>query len=271
MPNYYAHLTFGRRVLPELPALLRGSLAREESAFLVGCLGPDPLFFYRPLTPSRPRVAGIALHHAPFRAPAETLLTLVKEGAPFAGSYAAGFLCHFALDSTCHPLVAEAVAGGLSHSAVESELDRALMAAQGLDPLKRTPLPRFDLPPAFFVTAASLFSGVSPAAFAEALASFRRVCRLQTRTAGTWVYRAMDRLGSRFSSLGALRGSVLTPRPDQACVPAAAMLLERLEEEIRPTARAIADFVSAAGVGGELGCWYDRDFYGSPAPGLVTV
>lgn len=271
MPNYYAHLTFGRRVLQRLPALPRSVLAREESAFLVGCLGPDPLFFYRPLIPSAPRAAGIELHHASFRAPAEALLELNEAQAPFAGSYAAGFLCHFALDSACHPLVDRAMAGGVSHSAVESELDRALMSAQGLDPLTRTPLPEFELPVPFFSTAASLFPGVSPEAFSEALASFRRICRLQTRAAGTWAWKTVDRLGNRFPLLSALQGSVLTPRPDPACVPAARALLARLEEEVAPTAQAIMDFFSAVRSGGVLGPWYDRDFYGNHAPGLVTA
>lgn len=271
MPNYYTHLTFGRRVLRRLPALLRTCLVREEDAFLAGCLGPDPLFFYRPFTPSRPRAAGVAFHHAPFRAPAEALLSMTEEDVPFAGSYAAGFLCHFALDSLCHPLVEEAVAGGLSHSAVESELDRSFMIAHGLDPLTQTPLPGFDLPPAFFSTAASLFPGVSPEVFSEALSSFCRVCRLQTRAAGTRIWKAMDRLGTRFPPLSALRGSVLTPRPDPACAAAVELLMCQVEKAVHPTAQALVDFFSAAAGHGELGSWYDRDFYGRPAPRLVMA
>ncbi len=272
MPNYYAHLDFGRRVMERLPALLRSALTREEDPFLAGCLGPDPLFFYRPLLPSLPRQAGIDLHHHSFRAPAEGLLAAVEEKAPFAGSYAAGFLCHFALDSACHPLVEEQVSHGLAHSAVESELDRTLMTAQGLDPLLDTPLPSFDLPDTFFSTVtAATCPGVTAEAFREALDSFCRVCRLQTRWAGTWASTAMDRLGGRFSQLSVLRGSLLTPRPDLTCAPAAETLALILEETVLPTVRAITEFFSAAARRGTLGSWYDRDYYGQSVPTLVTV
>ena len=272
MPNYYAHLDFGRRVLERLPALLRSGLSREEDAFLAGCLGPDPLFFYRPMFPSLPRQTGIDLHHHSFRAPAEGLLTAAEEKAPFAGSYAAGYLCHFALDSACHPLVEEQVAGGLAHSAVESELDRALMLEQGIDPLHDTPLPPFDLPGDFFATAtAAVCPNVTAAQLREALASFRRVCHMQTRAAGTWACAALDQLGEKLPGLSALRGSVLTPRPDLACAPAAEALLQILEDTVSPTVRAVTEFFSAAARRGTLGDWYDRDFYGRRVPALVLA
>lgn len=271
MPNYYAHLVFGRQVLSRLPALLRSGLSREEDAFLAGCLGPDPLFFYRPLRPNLPRQAGIDLHHHSFRAPAEGLLAAVEADAPFAGSYAAGFLCHFALDSACHPLVTEQALHGLAHSAVESELDRILMLSQGVDPLRSTPLPPFSLPDDFFATVtAAVCPAVTPEQFRQALSSFRRVCRLQTRGAGTWVQRAADGL-SQLPQLSALRGSILTLRPDPACAPAAALLRRTLEETVAPTVRAVTQFFSAAKAHGTLDGWYDRDFYGLrvPAPAMV--
>lgn len=271
MPNYYAHLVFGRRVLSHLPALLRSGLGREEDAFLAGCLGPDPLFFSHSPRPNLSRQAGIHLHNHSFRAPAEGLLAAVEAGAPFAGSYAAGFLCHFALDSACHPFIAEQAAHGLAHSAMESELDRTLMLAAGADPLHRTPLPPFRLPGDFFTTVtAAVCPTVSPEAFRQALSSFRLVCRLQTKWAGTWVQRAADGLG-RFPQLSALRGSLLTPRPDPACVPAAAALLQVLEDSVVPTAQVITGFFSAAKVRGTLDSWYDRDFYGARAPVPVMV
>ena len=46
MPNYYAHLSLGAQVLSQLPQELSLLLNRERSAFDLGCLGPDPLFFY---------------------------------------------------------------------------------------------------------------------------------------------------------------------------------------------------------------------------------
>ena len=45
MPNYYAHLTFGERVLEELPVALAQRINGERAAYDLGCLGPDPQFF----------------------------------------------------------------------------------------------------------------------------------------------------------------------------------------------------------------------------------
>ena len=53
MPNYYAHLSLGAQVLSQLPQELSLLLNRERSAFDLGCLGPDPLFFYRPTLPNQ--------------------------------------------------------------------------------------------------------------------------------------------------------------------------------------------------------------------------
>lgn len=62
MPNYYAHLSLGAQVLSQLPQELSLLLNRERSAFDLGCLGPDPLFFYRPTLPNPVRREGVAMH-----------------------------------------------------------------------------------------------------------------------------------------------------------------------------------------------------------------
>ena len=60
MPNYYAHLTFGQRVLADLPAGLSELIEQEREAFDLGCLGPDPLFFYQPIRPNADGVRELA-------------------------------------------------------------------------------------------------------------------------------------------------------------------------------------------------------------------
>ena len=62
MPNYYAHLKFGGKVLEALPQGLADAIAAEREAFDLGCLGPDPLFFYQPLRPNAVRREGVRMH-----------------------------------------------------------------------------------------------------------------------------------------------------------------------------------------------------------------
>ena len=83
MPNYYAHLKFGDKVLEELPRELAGRIGREEAAFHLGCLGPDPLFFYHPIRPNGVRREGVRMHRAS-ALPAAELLTAVCSGAVLA-------------------------------------------------------------------------------------------------------------------------------------------------------------------------------------------
>lgn len=264
MPNYYAHLVFGREVLARLPETLKSQLEAERDAFEVGLYGPDPLFFYHPMTRNFARTCGIAMHKQPVRPVARRLRRAVEDDLPFARGYAAGFLCHFALDSRCHYYVEERVARwGLSHAGMEVELDRALMVADGIDPLHETPMPQPRLPGAFFETVtAAAYPGVRPVQFEKGLRLFSRVSRLQTRAAGTRVHRFANWAGNRTAKFSKVRGTVLSPAPDPAYRQTTADLLSLLRGEVAPTAEELARFFAAVARGGELDGWYDRPFGG---------
>jgi len=103
MPNYFAHLTFGARVLAHLPEDLRTSLEGERAAFDLGCLGPDPLFFYHPATGNPARREGLKMHKCSALPAFRRLRAAVEECVPMSRGYAAGFLCHLALDSAGPP------------------------------------------------------------------------------------------------------------------------------------------------------------------------
>ena len=264
MPNYYAHLVFGREVLAQLPPVLRGRLEEERGAFDIGLYGPDPLFCYHPMTRNFPRVTGLSMHKQPVRPVAERLRRAVEDDLPCARGYAAGFLCHFALDSRCHYYIEERhTRRGISHAGMEAELDRALMLADGIDPFHETPLPSAALPAAFYETAAAAaYPGVRPDQFQTGLRGFERLCRLQTRAAGTRVHRVANWAGSRSSLLSRVRGSVLSPAPDPADAESTQILLSLLHREAASTAEELTRFFAAVARGGALDGWYDRPFSG---------
>ncbi len=96
----------------------------ERDAFLLGNQGPDPFFYLTimPTTPRDRRDIGQTLHH---QSPAVTLSRLragldstPADELPVARAYAAGFLCHYLLDSTMHPLVYHWV-DGITQAGVE--------------------------------------------------------------------------------------------------------------------------------------------------------
>ena len=50
--------------------------------------------------------------------------------------YALGYICHFALDSTCHPFVEQFTReSGVTHCEIETEFDNMLLRRDGYDPL----------------------------------------------------------------------------------------------------------------------------------------
>ena len=64
MPNFYAHLLFGREVSRRMPPELQRTLLRQWDAFCCGNFGPDPLYFYvGGRHAGAVRQAGIRLHH----------------------------------------------------------------------------------------------------------------------------------------------------------------------------------------------------------------
>lgn len=261
MPNYYAHLLFGRKVLSALPAPLAEGLREEGSAFEVGCCGPDPLFFHGYGRTDPLRELGLSMHHQSCRIPARRLLELVRAGRPGAAGYAGGFLCHFALDAACHPYIEARAARGASHFAMELELDRALLERDGLDPLRETPLPH-ALPSAQMATAAAVYPGVTPRQFGEALSAFWRVTRAQTLAGGTALTGWVKAAARRFPALREARGVLLEREPRREYAVSTTVLLELLEKETGPAARAAECFFAAARGEGELGAWFDRDFSG---------
>ncbi len=145
MPALITHDFFGRDVYDRLFNLIGGS-RDEAEAFLLGNQGPDPLF-YAVLSPSLR--AHVRLGSTMHREKPNELLAAFKGSLGILGSaelpvgraYALGFLCHYLLDSTVHPLVffnehrlCDAGEPGLSredasevHAVIESELDEIVL------------------------------------------------------------------------------------------------------------------------------------------------
>lgn len=141
MPSTYAHKIFGEKVLAVLPKTLSEAFAQHLSAYWLGLHGPDLLFYHHPVLPNETRRLGSRLHDLPaagfflnardeIRKDAETR-RLPAQSTDLA-AYAAGFLCHFALDSECHGYIGQRIAeSGISHTRIETEFDKYLLARNG--------------------------------------------------------------------------------------------------------------------------------------------
>jgi hypothetical protein len=241
MPDYFAHTVFGEAVLARLPAPQQAQLREGETAFRCGLYGPDPMFFLF----GRARDEARRMHREPAAIPIARLTEAARTGEPEAVGYLAGFLCHFWLDHTCHPIVVQTAAKGeLNHTAVETEFDRALLAQYGHDPSRETPLVPPGLPRAVCQAASRAYEQTSPGHYDRAYRAFWLVCRALTHTQGT-AWRGVINGVSRLPGLHPLRGCISGKSPDPRAAESSAALGKRLSAEIEPAAQFLADYLAA--------------------------
>ena len=141
MPSLLTHDFFGRDVYAQAALELGFSTTDEMDAFLLGNQGPDPLFYLvvNPLFDKDSRVGELMHIEKPtelLRAMRASLEAIEEPEHTYARAYAAGFLCHYLLDRTAHPLIfaqeqalCASGVGGLApehHSTVHANIEREI-------------------------------------------------------------------------------------------------------------------------------------------------
>ncbi len=194
MPAIFTHVYFGESVAKTLPPALQALIARCPQCFYLGTQGPDLLFYHKPAkskakNPARKK--GWDLHEvAPeaFFLRAAKLLTANattwdnEKNAPLA-AYVLGFLCHFTLDSQCHPLIDGASVNGLTHGKIESELDKYFLR------VAKKPIRGFNAATLFFPAhdaeyASAAILDVSVKNTRRAMRSMKKINRLFSHKCG---------------------------------------------------------------------------------------
>ena len=140
MPSSYAHYRLGQAVRSRLEGQERETVEDFPELFLTGLHGPDILFYYKPLSSNPVNQVGYGMHEKAGRIFFEKAVKIVKEHSdtPAYLSYVYGFICHFALDVSCHGYVNDRMReSGISHTELEVEFDRMLMVKDGLDPIRQ--------------------------------------------------------------------------------------------------------------------------------------
>ena len=146
MPAVITHDLFGKDAYADVSALLRFSSFDQHDAFLLGNQGPDPLFFLLldPTFPAENRVGDLMHDERPAHlvcALRDSLSMLSERERPVGEAYAAGFLCHYLLDCTTHPLIIaeqrsicsagveglDESDGGEVHAEIEREIDEMVL------------------------------------------------------------------------------------------------------------------------------------------------
>lgn len=133
MPAIFTHHQFGEQVVTQLDDNLKDIIEAYDKEFMIGLQGPDIFFFYRPWKENAITAYGHHLHKNTARAMFEQGMEHERNSAAYV--YMLGVVCHFALDSICHPFVNEyAQSNGISHTEVESEFEKMLLRRNGKNP-----------------------------------------------------------------------------------------------------------------------------------------
>ena len=196
MPSTYAHYRFGMELLPTLSPRMQRSIDRFLPLYQVGLHGPDPFYFYSPLSKTYIGSLGDRYHRAPGRVLfEEAALRLDFAPSEAATVYLWGVLAHFCLDRLCHPPIHRwADEGRAAHPEIETEFDRYLLEKDGKCPPRTQPIGRhIRLRPAELPAAAEVYDRVSPAQLHRCLTNMRAVVQLAQAKCG-WRRTAADKL-----------------------------------------------------------------------------
>lgn len=139
MPTTYAHYRFGTEVIDKLPPALQEIIQKYRALYDIGLHGPDILFFYKPLRKNMVNRQGSLLHQRSAVEFFEHACEIIEKAEYSAAStaYIYGMICHYALDSECHPYIEKMIhKSGNSHNEVEMEFDRMLMVEDKINPIK---------------------------------------------------------------------------------------------------------------------------------------
>lgn len=280
MPQTYAHQRFGDLVYAQLPEEIRAVVDENRALYDIGLQGPDILFYYHPLWRNPVATLGNEMHHWSGRkyfARAVMALTGIDplgtqpagdvtqtpgaavdaarlysslsseeargDDADAALVYLYGCLCHYALDSICHPYINQydAMVEGVTHSVIEGDLDRDLIAQEGRDPVLEDQTARFLPSREAAHVIAQFYPEVPEQTLYAALRSFvgfHHLLRCPSNGKRNLLYGALRLIGQYDS----LRGHITAPTADPLCKESTRHLEELLQDAVPCAAGLIAGF-----------------------------
>ncbi len=257
MPSNYSHFRFGTALLEAMPADIRRTVCRYRRLYDVGLHGPDIFFYYKPLLPTKAKAQGRKLHTLSgkeFFTRVCRNLRLQPSEAAYA--YLFGVLAHYCLDSVTHPVVLEAVKEGVaSHMAIETELDRFFLEADGKDPPYAYDCsPHIRLTPEECQVVPQFYPGTNARQVQESVRNMAQAVRLLAgKNPG---YRAVMEKGLKLTG-GSIRDMVMPGKADPALEETNKKLAQAYARALEKASRAIDQLGAHLTYNAPLG----EDFY----------
>lgn len=180
MPTTYAHYIFGQEVLKLLDGELKKSINENIDLYNIGLHGPDILFYYNPLKSNGISKLGHRLHSQTAHIFFDNARKIISSHEDYAAAcaYISGFICHFMLDSQCHPYIRQKEGKELTHGDIETEFDRMFMIKNKLNPLSFKPTSHIVPNTENSEIISGFFDGISSDAILVALKSMKFYLKL---------------------------------------------------------------------------------------------
>ena len=229
MPSYYAHELFGAEVMERLPSDCAEMVTNGFDGWKIGLFGPDPLMLH-PKTNKYARL----LHRLTTADAISRLAASFQNGDNEAAGFAAGLLCHHALDSACHPGVLSMANTKFNHAAIEAEFDQYLLRGRGYGRLSRA-LISVPRSPSVFASASKAWPGITPGLYKLSFAAFRKSMDFLSRASGTPLSRAYNAVTGRIKPLQPLHGALAAKLPVAELTPACQRLERVMTDNIDGT------------------------------------
>ena len=219
MPSLYAHYRFGTGLLPEMPGDARRTIQRFRQLFDMGLHGPDIFFYSSPILRSGANFLGVKYHEQTgedfFARVCRNLRLMPSEAA---NAYLYGVLCHYCLDTVCHPYVVEVAAKGeVTHAQLETEFERLLLERDGKIPACSYDMSgRLQLTPGECETVARFYPPASANQIRDSVKSMAMFTKLFATREG--VSRTVVEKGIRAVSKSHI-GMFMAEKPLPLCLP----------------------------------------------------
>ena len=243
MPSTYAHYRLGKEVIQRLDPDLRAIAEGHRQLYDIGLHGPDILFYYDALHRNPTSQIGFDMHGFPARdffGPARDIVSKTDD-RDAAEAYLMGFVCHFALDSTCHPYIEDYINDrGVAHTKIEGEFDRMLLVKDGRDPVRQSLVPHIRPSTENAEVISEFFPDVSAEQMRKALEDMIRYNGLLVcpgRLKRWMVVRALRKSGNYDDMIGL----VLNTEGDSRCDDSNARLTELYDESVDLSVELIRD------------------------------
>lgn len=262
MPAIYAHDRFGIEVSERLEPDLRKITEKYPAPYAIGLQGPDLFFFYRPWSKNRVNQYGAQLHRIsvlPFLEHArEVILRRGRDSREYA--YLMGFICHFILDSECHPYVEQMIRQtGVQHLEIEEEFEKKLLRMDRRDAVAFSTA---GLVPTDEATAAAIvpfYEGIDLPTVRQSLKDLRMVKRLFCAP-GAFKQGCINGVMKVLRQYDRMKGLMNQRTDNPLCAESSEGLMLRFDSAIGIAVEMIRSFDESLQTGKALNERFDRTF-----------